>query len=102
MSAKEEAKKAVKKRIEKLKKEHDQAVVDAREEGYDEAISGAADEVAELKNTICKARYGFSMDSIGLLDDHDLYMRVVVWPPGAFTLQPISNNDAETSSQQQT
>lgn len=48
--AKEEANKAAEESIEQLKKGHDKAIVDAREEGYNEAISVVADEMTSLKN----------------------------------------------------
>ena len=44
VNAKEEANKAAEECISLLKKEHGQALVDAKEEGYNEAISEVADE----------------------------------------------------------
>ena len=67
-----------------MKKEHDQALVDAKEEGYSEAIYEATDEVTSLKNIIYKAGYEYGLACAGLQDDHELYDKVVLAPPRLF------------------
>lgn len=84
--AREATEKSAEECIEKLKKEHDNVIVQAMEEGYDGAISGAADEVSELNNIIYKDGYEFGLNCVGLPDDHELYKMEMLCPPGAFTL----------------
>lgn len=53
--------------VDKLKQEHKDALVQARDEGYEEAISNDADEV---ENTIYRAGYEFGLDNVGISNDH--------------------------------
>ena len=73
-------------------------MVDVKEEGYNEAISKAANEVAGLKNTIYKAGYEYGLTCAGLQNYYKLFGKVVLCPPGAFTLPAPSatlEEDAE-------
>ena len=62
-ATREEAETKAKEDMEKMKKEHFHALVKARDEGFKEAIFGAADGVDGLKNKIYKAGYEFGLDS---------------------------------------
>lgn len=79
-AGREEAEKKASDDLENLKNEHYDALVQAREEGYDKVISGAADEMDNLKNTIYEAGYEFSLDSVSISDDHELYKKIVLNP----------------------
>lgn len=91
-AAKEKAEKDTEERFEKLKKEHENALVQANDEGYEEVISGAADAVDGLKNKIYKVNYEYGLNCAGISDDHELYNREVLCPSRASTLQ-LTNAD---------
>lgn len=100
MASKKEAERKANEEMQKLKKEHEDALIQAKVEGYEEAISDAADEVSGLKDTIYKAGYELGLDGANLPNDHELYKKVVLCPPGAFVLKQ-AKTEQEVSAEKQ-
>ena len=60
-NAKEEVEKKAARKIDSLKREHEDTLVKARDEDYAEAISATANEISDLKNIIYQVGYDLGL-----------------------------------------
>lgn len=73
-----------------LQERHDSALVDERTHGYNEAMEEAASDVGALKDHIYRGGYEFDLENAGIPRDHELFGKIVLCPPGAFSVSSSS------------
>ena len=80
----------------RIQEERDLTLVEEKIAGYNEAMSEAADEIKAVQDQIYKGGYTFGLESAGLPREHELFEKVVLGPPGAFTVPPSAESNEET------
>lgn len=76
----------------KLKSEHEEGLVEAKDQGWDEATEVTTEQICSLKDLIYKAGYTFGLESAGISNDHELHAKTVLCPPRTFTAAVVDPN----------
>ena len=82
--------------IDKLKYEHEDAIINVGDEGWNEATDDLG------LDKISRAGYDLDLDSVGIPDDRELYDRTILCPPGAFTVAVVNPGQAHVADEENT
>lgn len=76
-----------KKPLKNLKSEHEDVLVKAGHQGWDEATDAPADQIYKLKDVIYKVGYDFSLENPGIPSNHEFHSKDVLCRLGLSLLQ---------------
>lgn len=77
-NTREEVKKIAEDHINALKSKHDDDLVTAKTQGWNDASSAAADEMMKIKEILYKAGHEFGLESAGVVEGDVLFVRTVL------------------------
>ena len=87
--------------IAQLKSKHEDALVAAEDQGWDEATEAASAQIHKLQDTIYMAGFDFCMDCADLPVDHELRSKTVLCPPDVFTAAQAAKQNAVANQQEE-
>lgn len=76
-----------KKPLKNLKSEHEDVLVKAGHQGWDEATDAPADQIYKLKDVIYKVGYDFGLENPGIPTNHEFHSKDVLCRLGLSLLQ---------------